>query len=58
MSQNAFNSNMYKPDVLQNYVFHSLNFTKVENSSGYVSAVFKSEWKPSHTLSNIKVSMN
>ena len=30
--------------------FHSLDFTKVENSPGYVSAVFKPVQKSSHTL--------
>lgn len=46
------------PYALQNYVFHSLNFTKVENSSGYVSAIFKPVWKSSHTLYKVKVGMN
>ena len=50
MSQNTFNSNTYRlPHVLQNYVFYSPDFTKVENSPGYVSAVFKPVQKSSHT---------
>lgn len=37
MSQNTFNSNTYRlSHVLHNYAFHSLDFTKVENSPGYV----------------------
>ena len=51
MSQNTFNSNTYRlSHVLHNYAFHSLDFTKVENSPGYVSAVFKPVQKSSHTL--------
>lgn len=58
MSQNAFNSNTWTLCVLQNYAFHSLNFTKIENSSGYVSYISNQSGRLPTTFDKIKVSTN
>lgn len=58
MSQNAFNSNTQTLCVLQNYAFHSLNFTKIENSSGYVSYISNQSGRLPTTFDKIKVSTN